>query len=62
MKRILTSYVGTVRGLRSHLAAQIYPGKMGWGEVLDYIGVGWRPTEQEPTMLMDKESAIEGFN
>ena len=28
---------------------------MGWGEVLDYIGVGWRPTEQEPTMLMDKE-------
>ena len=30
---------------------------MGWGEVLDYIGVGWRPTEQEPTMLMDKEAA-----
>ena len=28
MKRILTSYVGTVRGLRSHLAAQIYPGKV----------------------------------
>ena len=28
MKRILTSYVGTVRGLQSHIAAQMYPGKV----------------------------------
>ena len=27
-KRILTSYVGTVRGLQSHIAAQMYPGKV----------------------------------
>ena len=28
MKRILTSYIGTVRGLQSHIAAQMYPGKV----------------------------------
>ena len=28
MKKILVDYVGTVRGLRSHLAAQMYPGKV----------------------------------
>ena len=27
-KRILTSYIGTVRGLQSHIAAQMYPGKV----------------------------------
>ena len=27
-KRILISYIGTVRGLQSHLAAQTYPGKV----------------------------------
>lgn len=26
--RQLITYVGTVRGLRSHLAAQLYPGKV----------------------------------
>ena len=29
MKRILINYVGTVRGLQSHIAAQMYPGKVG---------------------------------
>ena len=28
MKRILINYIGTVRGLQSHIAAQIYPGKV----------------------------------
>ena len=27
MKRMLINYVGTVRGLQSHIAAQMYPGK-----------------------------------
>lgn len=28
MRRTLISYVGTVRGLRSHLMAQLHPGKV----------------------------------